>query len=73
MTKVIKRVKDYSYKERLKKLVLTTLLERRMWSDLIETSKIIYGISNYGRHFFSIFLQTEYLPARKILKSKSFN
>ena len=41
--------------ERLEKLRLTTLLERRMRSDLIETFKIINGISNYNR-FFSIFL-----------------
>ena len=50
----IQRVKDYSYRERLEKLGLTTLLERRMRSDLIETFKIINGISNYGRYLFNI-------------------
>ena len=34
-----------------KKLRLTTLLERRMRSKLIETFKITMGISNYSRHF----------------------
>ena len=29
-------MKDYSYKEKLKKLGLTILLERRMWGDWIE-------------------------------------
>ena len=35
VTKIIKRVKDYSYKERLEKLGLTTLIERRTrsWSN----------------------------------------
>ena len=35
--KIIKRVKDYIYRERLYKLGLTTLLERRMRSDLMES------------------------------------
>ena len=35
--KIIKRVKDYSYCERLEKLGLTIWLERRMRGDLIET------------------------------------
>ena len=51
VTKLIKRVKDYSYIERLEKLGLTTFLERRMGSDLIDTFKIINGISNYQRNF----------------------
>ena len=38
--------------ERLEKLELTTLLERRIKSDLIE----IDGIFNYVWHFFLIFL-----------------
>ena len=50
VTKIIKRVKDYSYKERLKKLRLTTLLERRIRGDLIETFKIMEFLI-YGRHF----------------------
>ena len=42
----------------MKKLGLTTLLERKMSGDLIETFKIINGISYHGRHFFNIFPQT---------------
>ena len=38
------------------KLGLTILLKKRMRGDLIEIFKIINGISNYDRHFFSIFL-----------------
>ena len=53
-TKIIKRVKDYSYRKRLVKLGLTTSLERRLRGDLIETFKIINEIFNV-RHF-SIFL-----------------
>ena len=45
--KVIKRVKDYSYWERLEKIGLPTFLERRTRSDLIVTFKIINRISNY--------------------------
>ena len=49
VTKIIKWVKDY--KEKLEQWGLTTLLERRMRSNLTETLKIINGISNYGRDF----------------------
>ena len=52
---MIKRVKHYCYRERLEKLGLTTLLERRIRGDLIETFKIIYGVSNYNGHFFQYF------------------
>ena len=51
VTKLIDRVKDYSCRERLKKLESTSLLEWRMGNDLIETSNIINGISNNGKHF----------------------
>ena len=50
VTKIIKKVKDYNHRERLEKLGWTTLLERRMKGDLIESFKIINGISNNGRH-----------------------
>ena len=50
-----KRVNTNSYRERLEKLGLTILLERRIRDDLIETFKIIHGISNYGGHFFQYF------------------
>ena len=71
MTKIIKKVYDYNYRERLEKCGLTTLLERRMREDLIETFKIIGGISNYGRYFFNISSQTGNVLSRQILKSKS--
>ena len=49
-------------------------LERRIWGDdLIETFKIINGISNYGWNLFNISSQTENLLSRQILKTKSMN
>ena len=41
VTKIIKRVKDYSYRERLEKLGLTTFLKWKMRGDLIWTFKIV--------------------------------
>ena len=43
-----------TYEERLKKLSLTTLLERRARGDLIETFKIVNGLTNYGEQFFTL-------------------
>ena len=40
------------YRQRLQCLRLTTLLERRMRGDLIETFKIINGFVNYGHSMF---------------------
>ena len=54
VTKITKREKDN--RERLEKLELTILLEKRIRGDLTETFKIINGISNYGRDCFLIFL-----------------
>ena len=45
-TRVIDGMEYLSYRERLQKLCLTTLLERRMHGDLIETYKIINGLVN---------------------------
>ena len=70
MTKLIKRVKDYSYRERLEKLQLTILL-KKLKGDLTETFKIIDGISIYGKHFFSISPWTGNLLSRQISKTKS--
>ena len=42
---------EYSYQEILKQIGLTTLLATRMRSDLIETFKIINGVSKCDRHF----------------------
>ena len=41
MTKLIKRLKDYSYRERLEKLRWTILLQRRIRGDLLEMFKIM--------------------------------
>ena len=54
VTKQIKIVKDYSYWERLKKLRLKALLERRMKGDIIKTFKIINTIHNYDGCLFNI-------------------
>ena len=71
--KIVKWLKDFCYKEWFKKLWLTTLLERRIRGDLIETFKIINGISNYGRYFFNFSPQTGNLLWRQISKTKSIN
>ena len=66
-----KKIKVYSYKKRLEKIELTTLLERRMRGDPTEIFKIINGISNYSRYFFSISPQIG--NSRQISKTKSTN
>jgi len=43
-TKLVKRLKNLSYEERICKLGLTTLADRRLRADLIETYKSITGI-----------------------------
>ena len=63
--------KKYSCKKRLEKFRLTTLQERKMKDDLIETFEIINGISTHSRHFLNIFPQTGNLLSRKISKAKS--
>ena len=45
---------ELTYRERLNRLNLTTLIERRARGDLIETFKILSGISNYGREMFRV-------------------
>ena len=51
-TRQINGLGELTYGDRLKKLSITTLLERRARGDLIETFKIINGFSNYGRDLF---------------------
>jgi hypothetical protein len=51
-TRLIDGVGLLSYKCRLEKLGLTTLLERRARGDLIETFKIVNNLCNYGKHLF---------------------
>ena len=41
---------NLTYKQRLEKLNMTTLLERRMRGDLIETFKILNNLNNYGQN-----------------------
>ena len=52
-TRVINGMENLSYKQRLEKLNMTTLFERRMRGDMIETFKILNGFSNYGNQFFN--------------------
>ena len=53
--KMIEGFGDLSYKERLRRTGLNTLEERRIIGDLIETFKIIKGISKVDyTKFFSI-------------------
>ena len=54
VTKIIAGCENLSYKNRLKKLKLTTLLERRMRGDLIETFKILNGYTDYGEEWFNM-------------------
>ena len=51
-TRIIEGMGLLSYRLRLQRLRLTTLLERRMRGDLIETFKIINGFVNYGHNMF---------------------
>ncbi|KAL5255423.1 hypothetical protein ACHWQZ_G010850 [Mnemiopsis leidyi] len=53
-TRLVKDIGLLTYKERLEQLKLTTLLERRMRGDLIETFKILRGINNYGEDLFKV-------------------
>ena len=52
-TRIIDGVGLLTYKDRLDKLGLTTLLERRARGDMIETFKIINGFVKYGKDLFS--------------------
>ena len=53
-TRMINGIGTMSYENRLKKLGLTTLLERRARGDLIETFRIVSGIAKYGQNLFNI-------------------
>jgi hypothetical protein len=54
LTRSIDGVGLLTYKARLEKLGLTTLLERRTRGDLIETFRILTGIADYGSSLFKI-------------------
>ena len=51
-TRTIRGFDSIGYRERLQRLKLTTLFERRMRGDLIETLKILNDKNNYGKDFF---------------------
>ena len=51
-TRIIEGMGILSYRQKLPRLRLTTLLERRMRGDVIETFKIINGFVNYGHNMF---------------------
>ena len=51
-TRQINGLGELPYKIRLQELGLTTLVERRVRGDLIETFKIFKGIVNYGQNLF---------------------
>ena len=53
-TRLIDNIGLLPYSERLDKLGLTTLIERRARGDLIETFKIINGFADYGSNLFKI-------------------
>ena len=53
-TRLIDNIGLLPYIERLDKLSLTTLIERRARGDLIETFKIINGFADYGSNLFKI-------------------
>ena len=63
------KLKDYSYWERLEKLGISTLLERRMGGDLIETYKIMEFLIIVD--IFSS--QIGNLLSKQISKTKSIN
>ena len=53
-TRLVNDIGTLSYGDRLKSLHLTTLAERRMRGDLIETFKILRGLVNYGQNLFRV-------------------
>ena len=67
-TRLIDNIGTLSYSERLRMLKLTTLAERRIRGDLIETFKIVNGIVNYGQNIFKMSRS-----GTKIISTSSFN
>ena len=53
-TRMIDDIGPLPYSQRLEILNLTTLAERRIRGDLIETFKIVNGIVDYGKNIFKI-------------------
>ena len=71
-TRMVKGTENYSYRARLNKLGLTTLLERRMRGDLIEVFKILNKFTNYGTDFFHLSQRTGNLLVRPNTKTIDF-
>ena len=53
-TRLIEGIGTLPYSNRLETLNLTTLAERRIRGDLIETFKIVSGLVEYGSDIFNI-------------------
>ena len=53
-TRLINDIGTLPYSERLRELRLTTLAERRLRGDLIETFKIVNGLVDYGENIFRL-------------------
>ena len=53
-TRLISDIGLLPYSERLLSLQLTTLAERRIRGDLIETFKIVNGLVDYGKNIFNV-------------------
>ena len=53
-TRMINEIGTLSYSKRLGELKLTTLAERRLRGDLIETFKIVNGLVDYGQYVFRL-------------------
>ena len=51
-TRLLNEIGALPYSERLRELRLTTLTERRIRGDLIETYKIVNGLVDYGENIF---------------------
>ena len=67
-TRLIDGIGLLPYSERLQRLGITTLAERRLRGDLIETFKILNGLVKYGQNVFN--------PSRsglKFVRKSSFN
>ena len=71
-TRMVKGTENTSYRARLNKLGLTTLLERRMRGDLIEVFKILNSFTNYGTDFFRLSQRTGNLIVRPNIKTMDF-
>ena len=63
-TRAVEGMGNLNYQQRLEKLGMTTLLERRMRGDLIEAFKILNNFNDYGKPFFNLSDRTKNLTYR---------